>query len=478
MNMFKFMYQFTYHLSLILTFVSLSFSAQAELPNSVADALKRSGIPQNSVAVFAQAVDSKVPSVNHNSDKSFNPASVMKLVTTNAALDMLGPMFRWKTEVYRDGELANGVLNGNLIIKGFGDPSLSEAELRRLLVSVRQVGVKKITGNLVIDKTYFAKNVGPRNTFDAETWRAYNAGPTALLVNGRNTSFRLSVVDGSVQINQEVEIPEITIMNNMLPSAAGCGEWRNQMAYVVKQKAVGVEITFNGTLGSDCGEKFLELSLLDDEKYAFYLFKKLWRELGGQFTGKVKAQESMPINAVKLVDHFSQPLGYIIRDMNKWSNNTTARQLLLTIAGETQGLPATEAKGVAAIKQWLASKSLQADELVIENGSGLSRIERISAAHLGNMLVSAYNSAIMPELIASLSIAGQDGTAQKRLKNTPVDARAHLKTGSLDGVSAIAGYVLDKNNKRHVLVMLVNHAKAAASKEAQDALIQWLFNQD
>ena len=152
-----------------------------------------------------------------------------------------------------------------------------------------------------------------------------------------------------------------------------------------------------------------------------------------------------------------------------------ARQLLLTIAAETQGAPATEAKGEAAIKQWLASKNIQADELVIENGSGLSRIERISAAHLGQMLLNAFQSPIMPELMASLSIMGLDGTAQKRLKDSSLAGRAHLKTGSLDGVSAIAGYVLDKNNKRHVLVMMVNHANAAASKNAQDALLESVF---
>ena len=154
-----------------------------------------------------------------------------------------------------------------------------------------------------------------------------------------------------------------------------------------------------------------------------------------------------------------------------------ARQLLLTLAAEKSGTPATEAKGVEVIKSWFASKSLNFNELVIENGSGLSRVERINAIHLAQMLVSAYSSPVMPELIASLPILSLDGTVQKRLNDSSVSGRAHLKTGSLDGVSAIAGYVLDANNHRHVLVMLVNHAKAAASKNAQDALIEWVYNQ-
>jgi serine-type D-Ala-D-Ala carboxypeptidase/endopeptidase (penicillin-binding protein 4) len=215
--------------------------------------------------------------------------------------------------------------------------------------------------------------------------------------------------------------------------------------------------------------------VFDDEKYAFYTFKKLWKELGGKFSGKLKVQD-VPIGATKILEQQSDPLGYVLRDINKWSNNLMARQLLLTIAAEKNGAPATEAKGEAAIKTWLASKDQKFDELVIENGSGLSRIERISAAHLGQLLVTAYNSPIMPELMASLSITGLDGTAQKRLKDTNLQGRAHLKTGSLDGVSAIAGYVLDSQNKRKIIVMIINHAKAGASKNAQDALIEWVFN--
>ena len=158
-----------------------------------------------------------------------------------------------------------------------------------------------------------------------------------------------------------------------------------------------------------------------------------------------------------------------------------ARQLLLTLVIEKQSLPATEEKGAQVLKDWMASKNNDAKELVIENGSGLSRTERISAAHLGALLVSAYHSAIMPELMASLPILALDGTLKKRLNDSAIynaiQGRAHLKTGSIDGVSAIAGYVLDAKNRRHVLVMLVNNAKAEQSKKAQDALIEWTYNQ-
>jgi serine-type D-Ala-D-Ala carboxypeptidase/endopeptidase (penicillin-binding protein 4) len=462
-------------ISFFLVLCLTAFSARAELPAEVTAALKKAGIPPQSVAVYVQALDSNVPNISHNVAKSMNPASVMKLVTTYAALDLLSPAYRWKTEVYRDGNVVNGVLYGNLMIKGYGDPSFKASDFWRLLMSLQQAGIKEIKGDLLIDKSYFAKNVSARKTFDDETWRAYNAEPSALVVNGRNTSFKFTASDVAVNVTQEFELPEIQIVNNMKLSTGGCGEWRSRFGYTVKPNSNGATVTFNGSFSPDCGERYLELSVVDDEKYAFYTFKKLWRELGGQFNGALKVQE-VPNTASKVLEQLSDPLAYVVRDINKWSNNLMARQVLLTMGAENLGAPATETKGAAAVKDWLASKSLKFDELSIENGSGLSRIERISAAHLGQLLVSAYNSPVMPEFLASLPILALDGTVQKRLKDSLAKGRAHLKTGSLDGVSAIAGYVLDKDNRRHVMVMLINHAKAGASKTAQDTLIQLIYN--
>ncbi|HSI25098.1 MAG TPA: D-alanyl-D-alanine carboxypeptidase/D-alanyl-D-alanine-endopeptidase [Methylotenera sp.] len=454
--------------------------AQAQLPSKVADALKIAGIPQESVAIYVQPLDVATPTISHNINSSLNPASVMKLLTTYAAIDLLTPAYRWKTEIYHDGSLDNGVLNGNLIIKGYGDPSFKAQEFWRLLMSLQQAGIQEIKGDLVIDKSYFANNVGnakfANETFDKEIWRAYNAGPSAFLVNGRSTSFKFVATDGGINISQEFALPEIQIINHMKLSNADCGEWRSRFGYTVIQTKHSSIITFSGTFSPKCGERYLELSLLDDGQYAFYSFKKLWRELGGVFNGGLKIQE-VPLDASKLLEQASEPLGYVVRDINKWSNNLMARQLLLTLAAEKVGLPADEAKGIAAITAWLGQKNLQFDELVIENGSGLSRIERISAQHLGQLLVSAYNSAVMPEYMASFSIAGLDGTAQKRLKGTHLEGRAHLKTGSIDGVSTIAGYVLDNQNRRHVLVMLVNDNKAGASRIAQDALINCVYQE-
>ncbi len=452
-----------------------SFGAYAELPDSVAEALKKAGIPQQNVAVYVRAVEGDSPILSLNADQAMNPASVMKVVTTNAALDLLTPAYRWKTEIYRDGNLANWQLQGNLIIKGYGDPSFKAQDFWRLLISLRQAGVKKISGDLIIDKSYFAAAV-TRESFDSEKWRAYNALPSAFLVNGRNTSFKLIAGDEAVNITQEFELPEVVIVNKLKRTSGACGDWRSRMAYDVQPGDDKTVVIFSGSYAAGCGERFLELSLFEDEQYAFFTFRKLWRELGGEFNGTLKLQQT-PLTAVKVLEQQSEPLGSIVRDINKWSNNVMARQLLLTIAAEKAGVPATEANGISAIQAWLAASGFKLNGLVIENGSGLSRIERISAELLGQLLVRTYNSPVMPEMMASLPILSLDGTIQQRLKDSQSNGRAHLKTGSINGVSAIAGYVLDANSHRHVLVMLVNHAKAGASKAAQDALIEWVHQQ-
>lgn len=446
--------------------------ALAALPVPVADALKKAGIPQENVAVVVQPLDANQPVISHNPSKGMNPASVMKLVTSYAALEALTPAYRWKTEVFRNGALNNGVLDGDLIMKGYGDPSFKAQDFWRLLMLLQQAGIQKINGNLVIDKSIYADEVSARNTFDEETWRAYNAGPSAFLVNGRNTSFRFSVQEGRVKVDQEFELPEIQIVNQMKVRQNGCGDWRNYFGYVVTPKNEGATVTFTGTFSADCEERYLELSVLSDTQYTFFTFKKIWAQLGGQFNGNLQ-NASVPLTAQKVTTQYSEPLSQVMHDINKWSNNLMARQLMLTVGLEFgDAMPVTEKSAATAIQAVLTRKGLFFDELVLENGSGLSRVERISAEHLAQMLVSAFKSPVMPDFMASLPILGLDGTTKKRLVDTALQGRAQLKTGSLNGVTTIAGYLLDANLRRYAVVFLINHANAAQGRKAQDVLLE------
>jgi len=462
-------------LALLVSLMLLCAQVQAELPKTVATELMQADVPLDGVSVYVQAVDNQAPTLSHNADKGMNPASVMKMVTTNAALDLLTPAYRWKTELYHDGQIKDGVLHGNLIIKGYGDPSFKVQDFWRLLMSLKQAGVKKIKGDLLIDKSYFADDIDNGISFDDEKWRAYNAKPSAFSVNGRSTSFRFFANDDVISVNQEFELPEVIVVNNMKLVEGDCGNWRGRMGYDIQTKAAKAVVSFKGAYAADCGERYLELSLFDDTQYAYFTFKKLWRELGGTFDGKLQLQP-VPNTAKKLLEQVSEPLGSNVRDINKWSNNLMARQLLLTLGAEKMGAPATMQKGAAAINDWLAASGFNFKELVIENGSGLSRVERISAEHLGRMLVRAYSSPVMPEYMASMPILSLDGTVKHRLQDSATSGRAHLKTGSINGVSSIAGYVLSASGHRYAMVMLVNHPNAGGSRDAQDALVEWVYH--
>lgn len=452
--------------------------AQAALPVNIQEALSKAQLPAESVAIVVQPLDGSASRISHNATRAMNPASVMKLVTTYAALEALTPAYRWKTEIYRNGPLNQGVLEGDLIIKGYGDPALTVAEFWRLLQQLQQQGVRQIKGNLVLDLTMYAPEVGQRPVLDDEPWRAYNANPSALLLNGRNTSFRFAAVNmagkPAVQISQEFELPQIHVINTMQTRKGACNDWRGDLRYSVTPYADGVTVAFNGTLPEQCDERYLELSVLSDTQYVFSSFKKMWAQLGGQFNGQLVLAPATDM-ATLVTTWSSPPLDSVVRDINKWSNNVMARQLLLTIGLEAGFTPVDEAGAVLALKQVLRQRGLQFPELVLENGSGLSRNERISAEHLAQLLVTAWQRPVMPVFMASMPILGLDGTTKKRLAEGPSKGLAYLKTGSLEGVSSIAGYVQDSAGKRYVLVVMANHAHAAAVRVVQDMLLKQLI---
>lgn len=458
-----------------------SHAAQAQLPQPVMAELKKTGLPLQNVSVYVQALADQPamlnpPLLEHQSTAALNLASTMKLITSYASLSLLGPAYRWKTEIYIDGPLQNGVLSGNLYIKGYGDPSLSTDEFTHLLARLRQLGVQDIKGDLIIDNTSFASQAISPGSFDGEFSRAYNATPSAFLLNQKTSSFRFDADTDRVSINMEPDIKAVGVNNQLKVGNGDCNSWRSAINYDVKQQNDASTVTFTGLYPANCTEKYLELLALDEANFDYQLFHITWKSLGGDFNGKLRMQ-AVPPNAYKLLQQDSKTLAQILPDMNKWSNNLIARQLLLTIAAEKTTLPATEEKGAAVIKQWLSTQGLQFDDLVIENGSGLSRVERISAQHLGQLLTHAYYSPVMPELIASLPIAALDGTMQRRMKYSVVQGRAHLKTGTINGVYTLAGYILSQRGQRYVVVFMANDVKAAYSKSAQDALLEWVYSQ-
>jgi len=520
-----------------------AFNARAAtLPPAVLDALQQAHIPLDSIGLEVREVDgmtrraqasgagipsqrllpqsagsasnvseahTRKPLISINAMQPMNPASTMKLLTTYAALDILGPAYTWKTEAYLDGALKDGVLQGNLILKGYGDPKFTIEQFWLWLGELRARGLREIRGDLVLDRSFFELPAHDPAAFDNDPVRAYNVGPDALLLNFNTLHLRYLPDGNTLRIISEPPLEGIKLDNQLTPQTAthpskwDCDKWDD----AIHVQPDGDSIILQGGYSSECGEREQNLSVMPHARYMEAVFRALWQELGGTLRGKLR-EDTVSSNAQLFATHLSDPLSTVIRDINKFSNNVMARQLFLTLGAATaipsplarlpQDRPQGErpaahslpvkisgewsmftnlARSTQAMRDWLQKQQLNFPELVLENGAGLSRTERISPHNMASLLQSAANHPFSAELQASLPILGVDGSVKKRLKESSAASHAHLKTGTLEGVKTIAGYVRSKNGKEWIVVFFINHANAKHGQDAQDALIEWVQGQ-
>ena len=449
-------------------------SASAELPRPLRRAFADAGIPLDAVAVVVQRVDARRPLVSHRSDVPMNPASVMKLVTTFAALDLLGPDYRWRTEVFLDGRLVDGTLDGNLVIKGRGDPKITIEQWQALMGELRARGLERIRGDLVLDRTAFRLPAHDPAAFDGESLRPYNVGPDALLVNFKSVRFAFAPNASDDGVDLVVEPPLPQLARGQVPALVEgpCADWRRQLAASFINQPRAAAATFPGRYARSCGLREWNVALLDHANYVHGMFSAYFAQVGGQFSGAVHDGLAPLREPFAVLE--SPPLYDVVRDVNKLSNNVMARQVFLTLATAAHALPASPDKAVDAIERWLARRRIAMPGLVIENGSGLSRVERVTANGLANLLAAANASEVRDEYASSLAVAATDGTLERRMLDAHTAGRALLKTGSLEGVRALAGYVIDVEGQRWILVALVNHPNAARAPAALDYLADWV----
>jgi D-alanyl-D-alanine carboxypeptidase/D-alanyl-D-alanine-endopeptidase (penicillin-binding protein 4) len=446
-----------------------------DLPAPVREALLRAGVPASAAAAVVEPVDGGNAIVSHNASAAVNPASVMKLVTTYAALDLLGPAFTFRTDVLTAGEIAGGVLEGDLVIRGGGDPKLTYERLWQLAHQLRARGLREIRGDVIVDRSYFAPIVHDPARFDNDPRRAYNVGADPLLVNFKAIEFSFVPVEGGVRVTAEPDLPNVEIASRIKLTREPCGPWRGDLAYDIHENGLIATIVFSGTYAADCGEKRFALALFDGPRFMESTWRWLWSESGGVLRGKVRAGAA-PALAVPFYRHESEPLANLVRDMNKFSNNVMARQIFLALSAE-RGAPGEAGASERLVREWLRSKGIEAPGLILDNGSGLSRNQRCTAATLASVLRSAWSSPVMPEFVASLPVFGVDGTLKSRRAGS-ASGYAHLKGGTLTGVQGVAGYVLDRTARRWIVVMIVNHANANAAQPALDALVEWVYRHE
>ncbi len=473
----------------IIALWSIAVTATGQdLPLEVNAALARAKLPRDAVAVLVvDAQGKEAPRVSHRVDAPMNPASVMKLVTTAAALDLLGPAYNWTTSVYADGPIRDGRLEGNLHIRGQGDPTMVSERLWQLMRRVRGLGISHINGDIVLDRSAFALVPTDPGGFDGEPLRPYNAAPDALLLSYKSIlmTFVVDRAANLARIHVDPPLAGVTIPASVpLLSSGGCGDYRGSLRADFSDPA---QIRFAGGYPAACQQRTWPLAWPDAQVYAARAIEGMWREVGGQLAGTVRDGPVATAAGPAVFEIGSPTLAEVVRDVNKYSNNVMAQQLFLSLslpagrasdksaaaADTPAAVPASFAASRDVVQQWWRDRiGASVDMPLVDNGAGLSRHARASAMALGRLLQVAYQSPWMPELMASLPIAGIDGT-MRRNRSGAVGS-AHLKTGSLRDVTAVAGYVLANSGRRYVVVLMTNHANAGASRAAIDKLLDWV----
>ena len=456
----------------------LSCYGQSDLPKELSTAIKNVGFSRDGIGLYIQNVHSAEPLVAFQAQAPLNPASVIKLVTTAASLSILGPGYRWKNEILYSGKIDGDTLKGNLYFRGNGDPYLTPERFWRLLNRLSIYGIKNIRGDIIIDTTYFAPEPVDYNAFDNQPFRTYNVGPNAVLVGFQATEFHFAVAKQGVNIKPFPDSPKLRVINKLKLTNDGCGSWQKRLnigTQITKQGTL--QITFSGRYARSCNKRTLYRRVTETEDHFQHFFLPLWKQLGGNFDGAIK-QGEVPKKAKLAFEDESISLSEAIRYINKFSNNVMTRQVLLSIGAHSLGPPGTTEKGLMAIQRWLKQQQLDKHGLVLDNGPGLSRDSRISAEQLGGLLHFIYQQAYMPEFISSLPISGSDGEMAKRFLGEPLEGHAHMKTGLLDFVQTMAGYVTTAKGERYVVVLLINNSRAhtKSGKKLQDKVIRWAYN--
>jgi len=445
----------------------------SELPAEVSAALARSKLPREALSVLVLPVEdegqgraSKLPRLSHRADVSVNPASLMKLVTTSAALELLGPSFTWRTPVYVEGVVREGVLQGNLYVRGQGDPRLGVEKLWQLMRRVQGLGIQRIEGDIVLDRSAFEVPWRDPGSFDGEPLRPYNATPDALLINFKSLLIHWVPDRAAQEVRIHMEPPLAGVQfPSQLPLTSGeCGDYRSA---VKADFSDPLKPRFSGAYPASCGEKIWPVAYADPAQFAPRAILGMWQQLGGQLRGVVR-DGVVPAQLKPVFWHESAPLAEVVRDINKYSNNVMAQQLFLSLSLQQQGL-GKQGSSQEIVNRWWRERVAMPPP-TLENGSGLSREERVTSAALARLLQVMWRATVMPDLMASLPVAGQDGT----LRRSQAQSRAHLKTGSLRDVMGVAGYVDGQDGRRWVLVAIVNHPQASAARPVLDAVIDWV----
>ena len=461
--------------ALLVSGVGLQVQAQGALPPELAQAWAKTKLPESSLSVLVQEVGGpRLFAISPETPR--NPASVMKLVTTYAAISRLGPNYVWNTSflLSPDSQISDqGVLKGPLYLRAGGDPVLMLQDVWRLLRDLRLRGIREIS-DIVVDRSIFGEVTIDPGAFDGASDRPYNASPDAFMVGFGAVRLVFSPDPASKTWKSFIDppIPGVVVEGNVHWADGQC-PGSPVVTTDTTSDGSTVRIRVSGRGAGSCGEFDVFRLAFSQQEFGAKVLQTLWKELGGTMTGQVRTG-TIPSTATAVASHQSPPLSEVIRLINKRSNNVMTRVLLLTLGAEAGRRPANVTGSVQVAQDVLAKQGLPMKGLVLDNGSGLSRNGVVSADSLAQMLQKARMSPVMPEYVSSLAILGTDGTTRNRLRDPTTKSMAHLKTGALRDVRSVAGYVWSSSGKRYIVVSMVNHERAHDARSFENALIAWL----
>lgn len=450
-----------------------------DLPESSRAVLKQQLVPDGALTVVVRDTVTGESLVAMNPEVPRNPASVMKLLPTYAALDILGPAYTWKTRAWADGPVVGGVLKGNLYLEGGGDPLLTVERWWRFVTDLRQSGLRVVEGDVVIDDEHFAPTSERPGDFDGQPWRTYNVLPYALLVNLQSAEFtvRPDAERQHIDVSVSPFPSNLKVENRLVATDKRC-IGRNRSFRLATPDDDPDTVIVSGTISSHCPPQTERYVVMRPADYAYGTFRQLWEQQGGSIGGGMR-RGPVPQRGEELLVQESMTLGEIIRVTNKYSSNVMARTLVLTLAAEKAGSPATVAAGETTINEWLRGRGLEFPELALANGSGLARGARISGDSLVRLLLDAWKNRYAPEFLASMALGGLDGTLRDRFDRLAEDGRIRMKTGTLNGVSSVAGYVTGRSGRTYAVAIMVNGpgVQNGAGDSIQRAVIDWVLDQ-
>ena len=456
------------------------------LPDQVVNLLREAKLPLEALGVVVLRASDGTVLLEHGAERAMQPASTLKVLTSIVALDRLGPAYRGHTELRTGAERKADALHGDVVLRGLGDPDFDWRALQAMLQTVRFSGVRVLKGDLVLDRSYFQPGRPDAGVppFDETPEFRYNVIPDALLLNSNLQQLEMVSDEAGLRIGVTPALDRVTVDSAMKIVDKPCADWEDlwKLPVVTKSEDGSLRVTLQGEFPRNCPVT-TEISMLDRVDFADRLFRSLWSALGGIWTGAAR-DGTVAADTRVLAEHQSRTLAEFNRDILKRSDNPITRLMYLTLGAQRDAtvasgggaLPSTSARGEQVLRQWLQEQKINDAGLVLDNGSGLSRSERITPITLAGVLRAAKQSRWAPEFMAALPIVGVDGGMRKRLTGGVAVGVARIKTGGLRNVVSVAGYVPDGNGELCVVVAILNHddAKSAVGKPIVDAVLAWV----